>query len=322
MIFCIVYELIVSVFDKSMRLRFTNFANLKSPSQFFIPTVKYFFDKQKKLFRVVKYFPSDIEFFSVFGPKSVIVKSKAKKKIFFTGENTNKMSIRRNLTAYNGNCVDLVDLSLGFDLPNDKINNYLRFPLWLLYFFSPFDSKDNIDQKLKLFNKKYKKYKFCTLIARHDITGIRIKIYEAVSKIASVDCPSNFLYNDDSLRNKFSNNKKLYLQQYKFNICPENSISDGYVTEKIFESLYSRCIPIYTGWSRDPEPGVLNPEIILWFDLNGNNEYILDEIKKLNENEKLFESFMNKNIFCNTAVDVIYVFLQNYLKKMEQVLID
>jgi hypothetical protein len=323
MIFRIVFELIIFIFDRSStRVCFTNFGNLKSPVYFFIPTIKYFLEKQKKSFRIIKYFAPDINFFSVFGPKSAISKSNAKKKFFFTGENVNKMSIFKNLVSYEGNCTELVDLSLGFDPQNNSKDNYLRFPLWLLYFFSPFDSKDLIDKKLRLFNKKYRKDKFCTLIARHDITKIRIKIFEAVSKIAPVDCPSLFLHNDDSLRERFFNDKRLYLQQYKFNICPENSICEGYVTEKIFESLYSGCIPIYTGWSRDPEPGVLNSDVILWFDLDGNNEYVLNEIKKLNENDRLFESFMNKNIFCDTAVDVIHSFLQNYLNKMEQLLID
>ena len=37
------------------------------------------------------------------------------------------------------------------------------------------------------------------------------------------------------------------LSKYKFSICYENSIFPGYVTEKIFDSLQARCIPIYLG---------------------------------------------------------------------------
>ena len=37
------------------------------------------------------------------------------------------------------------------------------------------------------------------------------------------------------------------LQQYKFSICFENSIFDGYVTEKIIDSLFAGCVPVYWG---------------------------------------------------------------------------
>lgn len=36
-------------------------------------------------------------------------------------------------------------------------------------------------------------------------------------------------------------------QQYKFVFVCENSISDGYITEKIFNCYFSRTIPIYYG---------------------------------------------------------------------------
>jgi hypothetical protein len=70
----------------------------------------------------------------------------------------------------------------------------------------------------------YKKIKYCTLIASHDRSGIRMNIYNEISKIAPVDCPGSFLHNDDSLHKQYANNKAIYLQQYKFNICPEKSI--------------------------------------------------------------------------------------------------
>ena len=37
------------------------------------------------------------------------------------------------------------------------------------------------------------------------------------------------------------------LMGYKFSICFENSIFDGYVTEKIIDSLFAGCVPVYWG---------------------------------------------------------------------------
>lgn len=41
--------------------------------------------------------------------------------------------------------------------------------------------------------------------------------------------------------------KKEILQNYKFSICYENCSSNGYITEKIFDSFFSGCVPIYLG---------------------------------------------------------------------------
>jgi hypothetical protein len=55
--------------------------------------------------------------------------------------------------------------------------------------------------------------------------------------------------------------KKTILENYTFALCPENSIGDGYVTEKIPEAFHSGCIPIT--WCRpqdleeDFNPGAL-----------------------------------------------------------------
>ncbi|MGE4232304.1 MAG: glycosyltransferase family 10 [Bacteriovoracia bacterium] len=45
------------------------------------------------------------------------------------------------------------------------------------------------------------------------------------------------------------NENKLYLlQKYRFNFCYENCLNDvGYISEKIFDALYSNTVPIYLG---------------------------------------------------------------------------
>jgi hypothetical protein len=41
--------------------------------------------------------------------------------------------------------------------------------------------------------------------------------------------------------------KKEVLSKYKFSICYENCMSLGYISEKIFDSFFSGCVPIYLG---------------------------------------------------------------------------
>jgi hypothetical protein len=217
--------------------------------------------------------------------------------------------------------VNLTDLSLGFDfMPGCE--NYFRFPLWLLYFFRPSDTKDNIVEKLREFKTKYTKTRFCALICSHDRWkggGLRSVLYKNLETIAPVDSAGNFLHNDDSLKNIFYDDKAKYLQQYKFNICAENSISPGYVTEKIFQSLYSGCAPVYAGWNRDVEPGVINPDIVLFWQAGQDNGDLVREIEKMYKNDALYDAFMKQDYFCPDAADVIYDFLSGYNRRLDDI---
>jgi alpha(1,3/1,4) fucosyltransferase len=303
-------EMISSIFDNSIRINFTNFENISQ--KFFIIPIEKIFESEHRSYKIVKYYSPHIQFFSVFGNKKRLLHSKSKCKILFSGENN---KIFHN-GEYKDNCINDVSLSLGFDYLETK--NYLRLPLWLLYFFNPDNSKDEIRQILNDFKKHYQKTKFCSLVASHDRSGIRTKIYNEISKISPIDCPSSFLHNDNTLHNQYADNKAVYLQLYKFNICPENSISHGYVTEKLFQSLYSGCIPIYNGWSKNPEPDIVNPNIILWYDEN-ETASLNDEVKKLYLDDNYYRSFIEQPFFCDTAVDKIYAILQQFTEKMQYI---
>ncbi|MDB6024380.1 MAG: hypothetical protein JWM68_603 [Verrucomicrobiales bacterium] len=41
--------------------------------------------------------------------------------------------------------------------------------------------------------------------------------------------------------------KNAVMRRYRFSICYENAIFPGYVTEKIFDSMFTGCIPVYLG---------------------------------------------------------------------------
>jgi hypothetical protein len=194
----------------------------------------------------------------------------------------------------------------------------------LLYFFSSVDTRDTIQKKLDEFYVCYDKTKFCALIASHDMgLGIRTKIFNFMSGISHVDCPGKLLHNDDTLLEKFDNNKSLYLRQYCFNICPENSVSTGYVTEKLFQALYSGCIPVsFGGGGGDPEPGVIDPGCFLWFEPDTDNTALLAEAQKLYTDKAYFESFKKRPIFCDTAVDKIYDMLQQYTARIREIAYD
>jgi glycosyltransferase involved in cell wall biosynthesis len=320
-------EEFLSFDDNLIKIRFTNFwfqdfEQVKDEHRNIQIIAKKLFNITDQKFKIVNHNDPQIEIFSVYGDKRKLLESKALCKIFLTGENVNPTSITAYKAQYEGNCIDSVDLSMGFDYL--ETDNYVRFPNWYGYFFTLDSSKDEIRTILDKCKDNMQRTKFCTLIARHDrVSGLRTKIYNDVSPIARIDCPGKLFHNDDTLFSKYNDNKLAYLQQYKFNICPENSASDGYCTEKIFQSLLSGCIPIYNGGSKDPEPDIVNPNVIMWYDKldEKNNKHTLREIKRLHEDDKYYHSFMERPFFLDTAVDKIYNTLHGVKNKLQNTLL-
>ena len=119
------------------------------------------------------------------------------------------------------------------------------------------------------------------MVASHDPNELRKTIVDRLNAVERVSCAGKYLHNDDSLKNEFNDNKIKYLKSFYFNICPENSNSCGYVTEKLFEAIYAGCIPIYWGSFNAPEPLILNSEAILFWKKDEDNNAVVHRIEHL-----------------------------------------
>ncbi|MCL2673564.1 MAG: glycosyltransferase family 10 [Alphaproteobacteria bacterium] len=268
--------------------------------------------------------PADVLITDVFDSRNEILRAPGKKKIFLTTENTdNKTRYKFNL--FDDYMLGQVDLAIGF---KRKITaqNYARLPFWMMTtgFYLCRDI-DEVAKKCDAINSLPStlspKAKFCVLIASHDNMSpfkIRHKLYDVVSSVGFVSCPGKFKNNVPD-KVPFGDDKKAeYLKDFKFNICPENSIGDGYVTEKLFDSLVSGTVPIY--WSSpDPEPGIVNPECFLCFDMD-NPQKLIDQIKKLDKDDALLKEFLERPRFLPTAPALIWEMIADTKEKLERVL--
>ena len=101
--------------------------------------------------------------------------------------------------------------------------------------------------------------------------------------------------------------------KYKFILCIENSYSDGYITEKIFNCFYARTIPLYKG-----SPIIkkyLNE--LSFIDLN-DEERSFKTIEMLNNNEKYYNKIIEHCKISNSYDDEnykeeLYNFISNKL---------
>ena len=87
--------------------------------------------------------------------------------------------------------------------------------------------------------------------------------------------------------------------RYKFIICFENSISDGYITEKPFNVIFAHSIPIYYGPS--DRYRYFNKDSFIDVRETDFNT-ILNKIISIKDNEELFNSYINKS-FINKDFD-------------------
>ena len=294
-------------------ISYVNFwKNFSIENNFLYKILKYIFNKYKKDI-VFDMDYSDIELYSVFGKRNNISNLNGKFRIFYTGE------AHTRYKEYTDNCLDLCDLSLGFNhINNDK---YIRFPLWITRNFNVLDTnKDYILNKvIEINNAKFIKTKFASLVSTWGgIDNLREKIYNSVLKIDNINCPSKFMHNDDSLKSEFNNSKYEYLKQFKFNICPENCIEDGYITEKLFDAFKSGCIPIWNG-DKNLEGDVINKNAIFYWNENSDNESILKEIKLLHENDELYDKFVSQTrLNTDNATEYIYGQIKLLHEKLEK----
>lgn len=290
------------------RVKFFNFWNVDLTDNWFTKFLKSrdFYDEYQDL---------DISFFSVFGPKYLIGLNRSDVKILFIGENVFRKT--DHFMKYRDLPLDKVDLTLGFR--NLSSPNYLRFPLWLIYMFEPDSTNEDIRRKcenftsLKITNRK----RFAAHISRQDDElKMRSEIINTLSKINKIDCAGTFLKNTNELQNEYDDNKIEYLKKYKFNICPENSDNQYYVTEKLIHSIMAGCIPIYWGAHGKPEPEIFNQDAIIHWK---KDKATIDKIKTLNSSDRKFEEFAQKPRLKPGAADKIIEIFQNFENKLLQI---
>jgi hypothetical protein len=183
-------------------------------------------------------YDADLVVTSVFG----YVQTDSRKTLAYIGEN-----VRPSFVGYN--------YSLSFDGDSYGGRNH-RLPLWYARLaWDGFEQKPRHDNHhnhgyeqlipIKQLTQPRKldikaKDKFCVLIANNP-EGLRINLYNSISEYKQVDGYGN-MFGNPLRKSKFA-----ILPEYKFCLCPENSIYDGYITEKLIDAYAGLTVPIYSG---------------------------------------------------------------------------
>lgn len=310
---------------KSLDLRVVIYGNHQKPRKYVQENWLYNFIQEYSGKKIgVSWYKPNLILTSIFGDRVLlrkIIKKLSVPSILFSGEN---LHLQR-WSLYDDYLLDLTDLSMGFDFREET--NYLRFPLWLTYIFTPKEaagaSLENIQTRLKKIELSSftERTKFAAMLARHDGLGnvSRSKIVKSMQQIDTVSCPGDICHNDSSLKKDFADNKKEYLKQFIYNICSENSSESGYVTEKLLEALEAGTIPVYWG-DYFPEPNILNNKRIIFWQENSDNRENLAIIKKIYRDRTFREKFLQEPVFVPNAAKEIYKYFKLLKNSLDQVI--
>ena len=151
------------------------------------------------------------------------------------------------------NPTDLAEKCINFRLPNSP--NEIRFPYWQWHLnwpsFETTPTYDRFGERLSIqklmepiienfeavSQKSFKTHPPRAVLLTSHLKHHRLRLFYQCK--FSLGC--------DLYGRKFKpikTNKKVLLSDYRINLCPENSASSGYITEKIPEAFLSGCIPI------------------------------------------------------------------------------
>ena len=225
------------------------------------------------------------------------------KKIFFTGENRRPWDYQAHH-------------AISFDHLDGP--RYYRLPLYVVedWVFTHKKEMSSIWDRAE----PMKKTGFCSFIVSNGGCRERNEIFRKLNEYKQVDSGGPLFNNvgyvlprgEDAYIQKFG-----FMRTRKFSICYENSSYPGYTTEKLYQGLYARTIPIYWG---DPlafldfsEKTFISrhdyrsdEEMIEYIKEIDNDDFLYDKIIETDLVSVVGNKYFNLDAFLNWWDDFVY----------------
>ena len=194
------------------------------------------------------------------------------------------------------------DFALAHDVLDDA--RYRRFPYWA-YQINWFDQNDYVEPDFllpleELDNNVYKntpKTKFCAHIFNNTYQNPRLEIHKKLSEYKNVDG------HGEPFGNSFYPWEKRKLEiykDYKFAICFENSIREGYHTEKLFHAKIAGTLPIY--WGHSSVSNDFNSKGFINLNDYESVDELVEYVKKIDQDDDLYNSYIQEPLFSDNII--------------------
>ena len=180
----------------------------------------------------------------------------------------------------------ITDYAIGIHYINDRGDRYFRKPTEV-HQLSAIYSIYNVTQTYRI---DIKNKKFCSFVVSNPAGEARNKFFHKLSEYKRVDSGGSHLNNIGGR----VENKKEFLKNYKFNICFENSKTQGYISEKLSDAFEAGTIPIYYG--DDTVLELLNNKSYIHIKDESEFDEKIELIKKIDQNDTLYEQMIKEKI--------------------------
>lgn len=210
----------------------------------------------------------------------------------------------------------------------EEINHpkYMRIPVFIL---NDYPLKNQgippIEKKIDFVKIKREKKKFCNFLYSQEFPP-RNKFFKILSKYKQIDAPGICMNNMPPIKEKSSKASRLsknwvidklnFLKDYKFTIAFENAFVPGWTTEKLTHPMLVNSVPIYFG-----NPSVakeFNSKSFINFNDFNNMEEFMDFIKKVDNDDKLYEKILKEPWYKNEKLPENFS-LERVEKRLEEI---
>lgn len=244
-------------------------------------------------------------------------------KIFFTGENIKSGIKGAVINPDETNC------NLSFSKYPTSGNNYY-LPLWVLFvnWFSKYQPRplpSNPTYSISLCDLTnppslrslpgFDQRKHMMFI-NNNIIKDRVLLFLKLQDKIDIDSYGSLFNNMGGPIRGSELAKHDKLKTYRTTIALENSISSGYITEKIIQPYAAGCIPVYRGGI---DYSVFNPKSMILYDEYSSIDHLVDEIVSVCTDEEKWISYSSQPLFLSNRIpdhfkpDAIINWLSNYL---------
>jgi hypothetical protein len=180
---------------------------------------------------------------------------------------------------------------------------HLQLPFYVLYGDAKEIQKAG-DEPHKILASKTK---FCSFVVRNQNprrNRNRLEFFQRLSRYKRVDSGGEFMNNIGGPIPNHSRGKIAFLRAYKFNIAFENKSLAGYTSEKIFEPMVARCLPIY--WGNPLIREEFNPGSFLNSGDFPTEEALVEKIIELDQDDAKYCEYLRQPYFYNDQPNLFF----------------
>lgn len=179
--------------------------------------------------------------------------------------------------------------------------------LQLPHYFTSGEASELIKQNDQPEKILASKTKFCSFVIggyKRRKTHNRVAFFQKLSQYKRVDSAGTKFNNIGGGGPRDPRSKIEFLRAYKFNIAFENRSQPGYTTEKIFEPMAARCMPIY--WGNPLIHEEFNPKSFLNYHDFPNDEALIEKIIELDKDDSKYLEYLRQPYFHDDKPNIYF----------------